>query len=112
MEKQCDCSKTKRDPLRTMQAAEQLLKNGDTDMAATYFWFAGQKFQKEKKYELSANAYQKVAYCYELDSRWEKAAEEYLSASKMYERAGSLIKAQAMKHNAEKMKKTFRNGKV
>jgi tetratricopeptide (TPR) repeat protein len=87
-----------------MRAAERLFKKGDTSMAAAYFWSAGNTFREIKEYELSANAYEKAAYCYESENRWEKAVEEYLSASKMYERSGSSVKAEAMKRNAEKMK--------
>jgi len=90
-------------PVKTMRAAERLLKKGDISMAATYFWSAGNTFREIKEYELSAKAYEKAAYCYELENHCEKAAEEYLSASKMYERAGSSLKAKAMKTNAGKV---------
>lgn len=91
-------------PLKTMRAAERLLKKGDINMAAAYFWSAGNNFRETKEYELSANAYEKAAYCHNSENRWEKAVEDYLSASKMYECAGSSVKAEAMKRNAEKMK--------
>jgi len=112
MKEECQRKEEKKEesaPLRTMQAAEQLLKKGDADMAAVYFWLAGNKFQEIEEYELSGRAYEKAAYCYELDGLWDKAANEYISAAKMYELAGLSAKAEGMKKNAndnvEKTKK-------
>ena len=91
-------------PVKTMRAAERLLKKGDISIAAAYFWYAGNTFREIKEYELSASAYEKAAYCHSSENRWEKAAEDYLSASKMYECAGFFVKAEAMKRNADKMR--------
>ena len=103
VEKKQQTRRAEKAPLGTMRTAEQLLKEGNTDMAAVYFWYAANKFEKIGEYELSGSAYEKAAYCYELDGRLDKAAEEYLSASKVYDRAGLPIKAKAMKNNADHM---------
>ena len=97
-------NKKESNPAKTMRAAERLLKKGDLDVAALYFWSAGNNFRENKEYELSANAYERAAYCHSSEDHWERAVEDYLSASNMYELAGSSLKATAMKGNAEKMK--------
>lgn len=98
-----------KDPSKTMRTADKLLEKGDTGMAATYFWCAGNGFREMEKYEMSGLAYEKAAHCYELDGRWDKAADDYLSASEMYDLAGSPTKAKAMRNiaddNKEKMRK-------
>jgi tetratricopeptide (TPR) repeat protein len=97
-------TKKKGSPMKTMRAAEQLLKKGDTDRASAYFWYAGNTFRELEEYELSASAYEKAAYCDISENRLEKAVEDYLLASKMYEHASLFIKAEAMKRNAEKVR--------
>jgi tetratricopeptide (TPR) repeat protein len=90
--------------MKTMLTAERLLKKGDIDMAAVYFYYAGEAFRGSGEYELSASAYEKAAHCDVSENRWDKAVEDYLLASKMYKQAGLLVKAEAMKRNAEKMR--------
>lgn len=100
MEKKKKANTEGKSTSQTIQTARKLLESGDTNMAATYFWYAGNEYQKSEEYELSGSAYEKAAYCYELDGRWDKAGEEYLSASKMYGLAGLPVKAKAMKKMA------------
>jgi dephospho-CoA kinase len=85
----------------TVRAAGKLLKSGDFGMAATYYWSAGNTYEQGRKYRLSAVAHERAAYCHELDGHWDSAAEEYLSAYKMYEVAGLATKAKTAKAMAD-----------
>ncbi|MFX0116438.1 MAG: hypothetical protein ACFFB3_17940 [Candidatus Hodarchaeota archaeon] len=92
--------RAEKDPFKTIQTANRLLDEGNTNMAMVYFWSAGQLYEKAKEFKLAAQAYEKAGYCYELEDKWDKAAEDYLLASKMYRLAGLSAEAAKMRNMA------------
>jgi len=74
-------------------------------MAAVYFWTAGNMYKESREFVHSAEAYEKAAYCYELEGRMEKAADEYLSASEAFSLAGLLEDAKRLTAMAETIRK-------
>jgi tetratricopeptide (TPR) repeat protein len=100
-------TKHEEDPLKISTTAQKLLDNGDVDMAATYFWFAAEKFVSAEKWSDAGQNYEKTGYCYDLEGLWEKAKEAYHKAGEMYKKIGQLAQAALMQSQVKIIEKNM-----
>ena len=75
-------------PELPLTKAEELLSEGNADMAMVYFWSAGDGFASQDNWKKAGYCYSKSAYCYEMNGAYEKAAQDYQKAAELYAMGG------------------------
>lgn len=81
------------DPMLTMVKAQDLLDQGNLDMAMPYFFEASERFAKIKNWEKAGECRSKAAYCYEIDGRIQEACTDYEMAALFFSKGNFITKA-------------------
>ena len=73
--------------------AKKMVDEGFPVDAIPYYADAARILEEKGSLESTAECYEHIGYCYELDSRWSEAHELYNKAKNTYLRSGDEIKA-------------------
>ncbi len=99
--------------LKSFDKGEELVNNGQFDQAIPYFFTSAKESEKNMEWATMAMCFEKIAYCYEAEGEFRKAALDYDASRAYFEKAKLVSNAKNMFYLAsENIKKYFQQNIV